>query len=68
MDRHGHGQHHRLVTMPREGEPSSPAGLLSLAHLAFYAAVAHHLRCLNGFRSFLLSFFCYNRFGFDLVE
>uniref|UniRef100_A0A453DJG4 Uncharacterized protein n=1 Tax=Aegilops tauschii subsp. strangulata TaxID=200361 RepID=A0A453DJG4_AEGTS len=46
----------------------APAGLLSLAHLAFYAAVAHHLRCLNGFRSFLLSFFCYNRFGFDLVE
>jgi hypothetical protein len=29
----------------------APAGLLSLAHLAFYAAVAHHLRCLNGFRS-----------------
>ncbi|NP_001141397.1 uncharacterized protein LOC100273488 [Zea mays] len=28
----------------------APAGLLSLAHLAFYAAVAHHLRCLNGFR------------------
>ncbi|KAM3391662.1 hypothetical protein ACQJBY_013009 [Aegilops geniculata] len=129
MDRHGHGQHHRLVTMPREGEAAAssyagggtggvdvvareaaaqalgavvqlhfdktvekkrsadaqkqelwrlflafflflalvlsavsaggrlqcrhlwaPAGLLSLAHLAFYAAVAHHLRCLNGFR------------------
>jgi len=28
----------------------APAGLLSLAHLALYAAVAHHLRCLNGFR------------------
>ncbi|KAF7012549.1 hypothetical protein CFC21_026730 [Triticum aestivum] len=128
MDRHGHGQQHRLVTvtMPREGDAASsyagggtvdvvareaaaqalgavvqlhfdktvekkrsadaqkqelwrlflafflflalvlssvagggrlqcrhlwaPAGLLSLAHLAFYAAVAHHLRCLNGFR------------------
>ncbi|KAJ3681498.1 hypothetical protein LUZ60_015987 [Juncus effusus] len=28
----------------------APLGLLSLAHLAFYAAVAHHLRCINGFR------------------
>ncbi|XP_078164054.1 uncharacterized protein LOC144559021 [Carex rostrata] len=28
----------------------TPLGLLSLAHLAFYAAVAHHLRCINGFR------------------
>jgi hypothetical protein len=28
----------------------APAGLLSLAHLAFYAAVARYLRCLDGFR------------------
>lgn len=27
----------------------TPLGLLSLAHLAFYAAVAHHLRCINGY-------------------
>ncbi|XP_072971118.1 uncharacterized protein [Typha angustifolia] len=28
----------------------TPVGLLTLAHLVFYVAVAHHLRCINGFR------------------
>ncbi|XP_020088499.1 uncharacterized protein LOC109710385 [Ananas comosus] len=28
----------------------APVGLLTLGHAAVYAAVAHHLRCINGFR------------------